>query len=199
MTRKVFYEFKTDKRGRKYANRVDSRTGKKTRVAYKLAQKRDRDIRYRERKKEVEKFKIDWKDYQEKKKEIRKGTGLKGNRLHEETLKKLLKGMGGGAPLEVRTRLRMRWKWWTKPFCNTPQYESWAEAADGDHYDEFVDMAEDAYNDIMMSDLCEGIAVEGGSCVVLYEKPRKKHQRIYNILKMHELGDGCIRGVERGM
>ncbi|MGB9497595.1 MAG: hypothetical protein ACKVE3_06990 [Dissulfuribacterales bacterium] len=198
MTRKVFYEFKMDKRGRKYANRVDSWTGKKTRIAYKLAQKRDRDIRYRERKKEVLKAGIDWNEYQREKKILKKEKQFVGENLHKEIIRRI-KGIPEREPFEVRTRLRMRWKWWTKPFCNTPQYESWAEASDGDHYDEFVDMAEDAYNDIMASDLCPGIAVEGGSCVVLYEKPKKKHQKIYNILKMHELGDGCIRGVERGM
>ena len=155
-------------------------------------------MRYRERKREVEKSGIDWKEYQREKKEIKKVTGYKGENLHKETIKRI-KNIPEREPLEVRTRLRMRWKWWTKPFCNTPQYESWAEAVDGDHYDEFVDIVENAFNDIMMSDLCEGIPVQGGSCVVLYEKPKKKHQKIYNILKMHELGDGCVRAVERGM
>ena len=45
MARKVYYEFKTDKQGRKYANRIDVKTGKKQRIAYKLAQKRERDLR----------------------------------------------------------------------------------------------------------------------------------------------------------
>jgi len=198
MARKVFYEFKTDKRGRKYANRVDAKTGKKQRIAYKLAQKRERDIRYRERKKEVEKEGIDWEEYQKEKKEIKKVTGYKGDKLHKETIKKIKFIYEGGEPLKVRSRIRFQWKWWEKPYCNTPQYEAFADAQDGDHYDRMVDMAESYYNDIMMSDLCEGMPVEGGSCVVLYEKP-KRGQKIYNILKMHELGDGCVRGIERGM
>jgi len=198
MVRKVYYEFKTDKRGRKYANRVDAKTGKKQRIAYKLAQKRERDIRYRERKKEVEKEGIDWEEYQKEKKEIKKVTGYKGDKLHKETIKKIKFIYEGGEPLKVRTRIRFQWKWWEKPYCNTPQYEAYADAVDGDHYDQFVDMAEAYYNDIMIADLCEGMPVEGGSCVVLYEKP-KKGQKIYNIIKMHELGEGCVRGIERGM
>jgi len=198
MARKVYYEFKTDKRGRKYANRIDAKTGKKQRIAYKLAQKRERDIRYRERKKEVEKEGVDWEEYQKEKKEIKKVTGYKGDKLHKETIKKIKFIYEGGELLKVRTRIRFQWKWWEKPYCNTPQYEAYADAQDGDHYDRMVDMAESYYNDIMMADLCEGMPVEGGSCVVLYEKP-KKGQKIYNIIKMHELGDGCVRGIERGM
>ena len=198
MARKVFYEFKMDKRGRKYANRVDAKTGKKQRIAYKLAQKREWDIRYRERKKEVEKEGIDWEEYQKEKKEIKKVTGYKGDKLHKETIKKIKFIYEGGEPLKVRTRIRFQWKWWEKPYCNTPQYEAYADAADGDHYDRMVDMAESYYNDIMMANRCEGMPVEGGSCVVLYEKP-KRGQKIYNILKMHELGDGCVRRIERGM
>jgi len=162
MVRKVYYEFKTDKRGRKYANRVDAKTGKKQRIAYKLAQKRERDIRYRERKKEVEKEGIDWEEYQKEKKEIKKVTGYKGDKLHKETIKKIKFIYEGGEPLKVRTRIRFQWKWWEKPYCNTPQYEAYADAVDGDHYDQFVDMAEAYYNDIMIADLCEGMPVEGG-------------------------------------
>ncbi len=198
MARKVFYEFKTDKRGRKYANRVDVKTGKKQRIAYKLAQKRERDLQYRERKREVEKSGIDWKEYQQVKKQIKQEKHYKGKALHKETIRVIKQVFEAEEPLKVRSRIRFQWKWWEKPYCNTPQYEAYADAVDGDHYDRMVDMAESYYNDIMMADLCEGMPVEGGSCVVLYEKP-KKGQKIYNILKMHELGDGCVRGIERGM
>jgi len=198
MARKVFYEFKTDKRGRKYANRVDVKTGKKQRIAYKLAQKRERDLQYRERKREVEKSGIDWKEYQQVKKQIKQEKHYKGKALHKETIRVIKQVFEAEEPLKVRSRIRFQWKWWEKPYCNTPQYEAYADAVDGDHYDRMVDMAESYYNDIMMADLCEGMPIEGGSCVVLYEKP-KKGQKIYNILKMHELGDGCVRGIERGM
>ena len=198
MARKVFYEFKTDKKGRKYANRVDAKTGKKQRIAYKLAQKRERDLRYRERKREVEKSGISWEEYQEVKKQIKQEKHYKGKVLHEEAIKVIKQTPEVEEPLKVRTRIRFQWKWWEKPYCNTPQYEAYADAQDGDHYDLFVDMAESYYNDIMIADLCEGMPVEGGSCVVLYEKP-KKGQKIYNIIKMHELGDGCVKGIERGM
>jgi len=198
MARKVFYEFKIDKRGRKYANRVDIKTGKKQRIAYKLAQKRERDLRYRERKREVEKSGISWDEYQQVKKQIKQEKHYKGKALHKETIRVIKQVSEVEEPLKVRSRIRFQWKWWEKPYCNTPQYEAYADAQDGDHYDQFVDMAEAYYHDVMMADRCEGMPVEGGSCVVLYEKP-KKGQRIYNILKMHELGDGCVRGIERGM
>jgi len=198
MARKVFYEFKIDKLGRKYANRIDVKTGKKQRVAYKLAQKRERDLRYRERKRDVEKSGIDWKEYQQVKKQIKQEKHYKGKALHKETIRVIKQVSEVEEPLKVRSRIRFQWKWWEKPYCNTPQYEAFADAQDGDHYDRMVDMAESYYNDIMMADRCEGMPVEGGSCVVLYEKP-KRGQRIYNILKMHELGDGCVRGIERGM
>ena len=198
MVRKVYYEFKTDKLGRKYANRIDAKTGKKTRIAYKLAQKRERDLQYRERKREVEKFGISWDEYQQVKKQIKQEKHYKGKALHKETIRVIKQVSEVEEPLKVRTRIRFQWKWWEKPYCNTPQYEAYADAVDGDHYDRMVEMAEVYYHDVMMADRCEGMPVEGGSCVVLYEKP-KKGQRIYNILKMHELGDGCVRGIERGM
>jgi len=198
MARKVYYEFKIDKRGRKYANRVDVKTGKKQRIAYKLAQKRERDLRYRERKREIEETGISWDEYQQIKKQIKQEKHYKGKVLHEETIKVIKQTSEAEEPLKVRSRIRFQWKWWEKPYCNTPQYEAYADAQDGDHYDRMVDMAESYYNDIMIADLCEGMPVEGGSCVVLYEKP-KKGQKIYNILKMHELGDGCVKGIERGM
>jgi len=197
MARKVFYEFKTDKRGRKYANRVDAKTGKKQRIVYKLAQKRERDLQYRERKREVKELGIDWETYQEVKRWVKEERKYKGDKLHKEAIR-IIKEIGKGWAIPVRTRIRFQWKWWEKPYCNTPQYEAYADAKDGDHYDQFVDMAEAYYNDIMIANLCEGMPVEGGSCVVLYEKP-KRGQKIYNILKMHELGDGCVRGIERGM
>ena len=62
MTDRVQYEFKTDKAGRKYALRVEVKTGKKTRINYKLAQKRSRDITYRRKKavtKKKEKVKVE--------------------------------------------------------------------------------------------------------------------------------------------
>jgi len=198
MVRKVYYEFKTDKRGRKYANRVDVKTGKKQRIAYKLAQKRERDLQYRERKREVEKSGISWEEYQQVKKQIKQEKHYTGKALHKETIKVIKQISEAEEPLKVRSRIRFQWKWWEKPYCNTPQYEAYADAADGDHYDRMVEMAEAYYHDVMMVDRCEGMPVEGGSCVVLYEKP-KKGQKIYNILKMHELGDGCVRGIERGM
>jgi len=198
MARKVYYEFKTDKRGRKYANRVDVKTGKKQRIAYKLAQKRERDLQYRERKREVEKSGISWDEYQQVKKQIKQEKHYKGKALHKETIRVIKQISEVEEPLKVRSRIRFQWKWWEKPYCNTPQYEAYADAADGDHYDRMVGMAEAYYNDVMMADRCEGMPVEGGSCVVLYEKP-KKGQKIYNIIKMHELGDGCVRGIERGM
>ena len=198
MARKVYYEFKTDKRGRKYANRVDVKTGKKQRIAYKLAQKRERDLQYRERKREVEKSGISWEEYQQVKKQIKQEKHYKGKALHKETIRVIKQISEVEEPLKVRSRIRFQWKWWEKPYCNTPQYEAYADAADGDHYDRMVGMAEAYYNDVMMADRCEGMPVEGGSCVVLYEKP-KKGQKIYNIIKMHELGDGCVRGIERGM
>lgn len=54
---KIEYVFKTDKLGRKYALRVTLKTGKSTRVPYKLAKKRARDVQYR-RAKAVIKVKV---------------------------------------------------------------------------------------------------------------------------------------------
>jgi hypothetical protein len=53
MTHKVDYELTKDKRGRKIAYKVDVATGKKKRIGYKVAQKRQRDLKYR-RKRQAE-------------------------------------------------------------------------------------------------------------------------------------------------
>ena len=45
MTHKVDYQLTKDKRGRKIAYKVNVATGKKARITYKVAQKRQRDLR----------------------------------------------------------------------------------------------------------------------------------------------------------
>jgi len=263
MTRKVTYEFKTDKRGRKYANRIDLKTGKKTRIAYKLAQKRDRDIRYKEnrraKEKELKKKGFTWEEYQKEKKEItkkvkaeykkkekkvsreiinkeiekeieksiqkqtkekelaeKKGATWKEYQKEkkeiEKRIKKEYKEKGKEVSQEtidkkvekeiektigVRSRFRFHWRYWELPFCGTPTFVAYADAKDGDHYDEMKEYCNDIYDDIMQSNLCPDREVLGGACVVVYK--RKHEGKKYDIVKQHELGDGCVQGIEKGM
>ena len=200
MTRKVDYEFKTDKRGRNYANQIVVKTGKRKRISVKLAKKRLRDIRYREnrrgKEKELKKKGSDWNKYQkekrivieEKKKEYKaKGKKPKKEKIKKDIEKETLKRVG------VRSRYRFNWKYWELPICNTPTFIADAQAFDGDHYKQMKQFCNDILDDIEQTELCPQKSIIGGACIVVYRRKDKK------IIKMHELGDGCIKGIEKGM
>ena len=193
MARKVDYEIKTDKKGREYANRIDLKTGKKKRVNVKVAKKRLRDIRYRENKrekeKELKKVGSNWKEYQKEKKEVKKREKKEGKKRkktkkqqeqeEKRIEKEALKRVG------VRSRYRFWWKYWEMPNCGTPTFISDAQAFDGNHYEKMKEYCEGIHQDVMASDLCPDIPVEGGACIVLYKRKDRE------VIKYHEIGEGC--------
>lgn len=78
---------------------------------------------------------------------------------------------------ELRTRFRFSWVYWTKPDCGTPNYYNHAGAADGDHFKGMQSYCKRIYDEIMDSDLCPEQEVEGGACVILFEKRSKEFNK----------------------
>ena len=198
MTKRITYEFKEDKRGRKYANRIDIKTGKKQRVPYKKAQKRYRDQVYREKKAEtvkvLEKKGATWKEYTAEHKKvsikIKAEAKEKGVRIKKETIRKRAKAITLKKRVGVRSRYRFAFKYWELPDCNTPVFIADAQAFDGDHFNEMCEFCDDVFNNILESDICpkalvEGEPVQGGACVVVYRKSDK------HIIKKYGLLEGC--------
>lgn len=193
MAYKVDYEFKTDSLNRKYALKVDLKTGKKERIDYKLAYKRSRDLKYRRERVETEKklevTEVTWKEYQKTKistkKDIKTGKRKKiTGTVEQETIERLT---------AIRTRYRFNWRVWELPECNTPYFIADGQAEDGDVFEDYVEEMDGFLSDIFSGDLCPKSILGfknplGGACVVLYRKFDKK------ILKMYELGDGCSSG-----
>ena len=198
MTKRITYEFKEDKRGRKYANRIDIKTGKKQRVPYKKAQKRYRDQVYREKRKEIEKELekkgSNWNEYQRElkksKKRVETKAKEKGVRIKKETVEKRAEKETLEKLVGVRSRYRFAFKYWELPDCNTPVFIADAQAFDGDHFNEMCEFCDDVFNNILESDICPkalvgGEPVQGGACVVVYRKSDK------HIIKKYGLLEGC--------
>ena len=71
---------------------------------------------------------------------------------------------------ELRTRFRFSWVYWTKPDCGTPNFYTDSRAEDGNHFKSMKSYCKRVFDEVMESDLCPDRPVEGGACVILYEK-----------------------------
>ena len=202
MTTRIEYEFKQDESGRDYANQIVIKTGKRKRVPLKVAKKRAQATKRRQAKaakiEELKKIGSNWGEYQTQKKKVAKRL----KKEYKEEGKKARKGtIGRRAAAEamekhvgLRSRYRMDWKFWEMPSCNTPTFMADAQAADGDHFTEMVSFNKDIYKNIMATDLClkkflGHDPVEGGCCVVVYQKSDKEVIKQFDIPE----GVGCVR------
>jgi len=202
MTKRIEYEFKTDKNGREYANQITVKTGKRKRVPLKIAKKRAQAAKRREAKAEkiveLEKKGSDWKEYQTETKKVekrlRKEYKAEGKKARKGTIKKRASVETMDKHVGVRSRYRMDWKFWEMPSCNTPTFMADAQATDGDRFDDMVLFCKDIYQNIKHTGLCPKKLlghdpVEGGCCVVLYKKSNKE------VIKQFDIPDGvgCVR------
>ena len=101
---------------------------------------------------------------------------------------------------EVRSRFTYWWKYWQMPTCNTPVFEHEKKAISGDHYKAMNQYCNDVYEDIMQVDMCPKHPLEGGACIVVYQKQNfevskktpyifTKDKRGYNIaFKLNDKG-----------
>jgi hypothetical protein len=202
MTKRIEYEFKTDKNGKEYANQINLKTGKRKRVPLKVAKKRAQDTKRREAKAkkvaELEKVGSNWDEYQTQRKKVekrlRKEYKAEGKKARKGTIKRRAEAETTEKHVGVRSRYRMDWKFWEMPSCNTPTFMADAQAFNGDHFDEMVSFCQDIYNNIKTTDLCPKKflghdPVEGGCCVVVYKKSSKEVIKQFDIPK----GVGCVR------
>ena len=202
MTKRIEYEFKTDKNGREYANQITLKTGKRKRVPLKLAKKRAKAAQTKSDKEEkiieLEKVGSNWNEFQTEKKKIekriRKEYKEEGKKARKGTIERRAAAEATEKRVGVRSRYRMDWKFWEMPACNTPTFMADGAATNGDRFDEMVSFCQDIYDNIKMTDLCPKKflghdPVEGGCCVVLYKKSDKKVLRQFDIPK----GVGCFR------
>lgn len=205
MAYKVNYEFKTDKAGHKYALKVDLRTGKKERVKYDLAERRQKK-NISERKRNVIKAKLKETDstatYQEYivvskdiEKEItekRKKTGKAPYK--ESTMRGIVKQKAIYERTGIATRFRYMWIYKKKLVymdentgkmyyeCASPEFTTEEYKTNGNDFDAMVNDCMITYNEIRAMDLC---SLDGGACVILYNKSDK------SVIDQFELGEGC--------
>lgn len=212
MVQKVDYELKKDKRGRKYALRVDLKTGKKTRIAYKLAQKRKRDLIYRRKREDIERHLKDegtgatYKEYKRVQKKIEKEIRAKYKKEKRALPSDAqIRSRAKKQTIEYRTgiacRYRYAWVYWLsigkdergKIICDTtPVMEAGALKRNGERdYERMIKVCKDVYDKIKKGiksgDICDvdEYAVQGGLCVSLYNKDDK------SIIDRYEEGEGC--------
>lgn len=208
MTYKVDYELKIDKIGRKYANKIDLKTNKRSRINYKTAQKRISSLKY-ERKVSKIKEKLKSTGSGATYKEYKKAFPVIEKEIKQKYIKEkrtlptdaVIRSRAKRKAIEERTgmatRFRLGWVYWLsvqytdpdtgKKFfdCDsTPIFIAAAEKRDGDYFKIMCDICDDEYNDMMRQDLCK--KPEGGACVVRYNKFDKSI-----IGEPYELGDGC--------
>lgn len=208
MVIKVNYELKVDKAGRKYANKIDLITGKKSKIKYKTAQKRISSLKYqRKRRKIEEKLKeigagASYKEYKKTlpiiQEEIKQKYIKKGKKVPKASV---IRGQAKKKTIEERTgigsRYRFGWVYWLnveyidektgKKFLDcdtTPVFEAGSHWTYGDRYDDMCDVCQEIYDNMMVQDLCRK-KISGGACVLLYNKFDKKE------IKRFELGEGC--------
>lgn len=206
MTNKVDYEFKINKAGHKYALRVDLQTGKKKQINYKLAQKRANDLKYQRKKAAIIK-KIEetgstatYADYQKTLRIVEQDIIQRRKDKDQKPLTpSALRGKAKQETLEHRTgiatRLRYAWvyrvvveRYYDKELeetvveCDTSIFRARGLKRNGDHYTQMINVAQKAYDKITALDLC---SVDGGACVILYNKIDK------SVIKKFELGKGC--------
>lgn len=198
MAFKVDYEIKVDKLGREYANKIDLKTGKKTRIGVKIAKKRISDLTYRrarnKKTKELEAKGSSWKEYQTAKKVVKKEVETKykekGKTKTKKAIDKEIERIVMEYRIGERSRYRFDWRFWEMPECNTPSFIADAQAFNGDHFEQMKEFCQEMYNNIIASNLCPSKLVEhknpsGGACVVVYKKLDKR------VIKMFQLGEGC--------
>ena len=205
MTYKVNYEFKIDKAGHKYALRVDLATGKKKRIGYDIAVTRHkRNIS--ERKRNVIKAKLKetgstatYQEYKEVSKKLEKEIAEKRKKAgkapyKESTMRGIVKQKAIYERTGIATRYRYMWLYKKKlEFfdekakvyyyeCASPEFTSSEEKTDGNDFKGMKKDVMDEYNEIKANNLC---SLDGGGCVILYNKYDK------SIIKQFEIGKGC--------
>ena len=212
MLQRTDYELKRDKKGRKYALKIDLKTNKKTRINYKVAQKRKRDLIYRRKRQDIEKhlekegagatykeYRRVLKDEQKKIIKRRKKAGKKvltDAQLRSQAKKNTIEYRTG-----VACRYRYAWIYWLtvgkdekgKIICDTtPVMEAGALKRNGEQdYETMIEVCKDVYNNIVRGvksgDICNvgEHAVQGGLCVSLYNKSDK------STIDRYEKGEGC--------
>jgi hypothetical protein len=212
MTHKVDYELTKDKRGRKIAYKVDVVTGKKKRIGYKIAQKRQRDLKYRRKRDKVEgELKetgtgASYKEYKQVQKQVEKEIRAKYKKEKRSMPSDaVIRSRAKKTTLEYRTGVACRYRYafvyWMrigtdeqgKAICDTtPVMEAGALKRNGeDDYSIMVEVVMDVWNNIQSGiksgDICDTgeYKVKGGLCVTLYEKNSK------DILEQTERGEGC--------
>jgi hypothetical protein len=206
MAHKIDYEFKINKAGHKYALRIDLQTGKKKQVGYKLAQKRARDLKYQRKKaiivKQIEETgsTATYAEYKKTLRIVEQDIIQRRKDKEQEPLKpSVLRGKVKQETLEYRTGIatRLRYAWVYRVVveryfdekigemvveCDTSIFKARGLKRNGDYYTRMIDVAQKAHNKIKALDLC---SVDGGACVILYNKVDK------SIIKKFELGKGC--------
>lgn len=205
MVEKIEYQFKKDSLNRRYALRVVLKTGKKQRINYKLAQKRNTRLKSsRKKAKVVSQIKetdsgATYKDYKKALPTIEKEIKI---RREKEGLKPLTKAVMRGKvktiAIEHRTGIatRLRYAWVYRVIveryiddqgdpqvdCDTSIFKARGIKKNGDHFTRMCSICQSVYDKIKANDLC---SIDGGACVVLYDKYDK------TVLKQFELGKGC--------
>lgn len=212
MTHKVDYELKTDKRGRKIAYKIDVKTGKKSPIKYKVAQKRKRDLAYRRKRDKVEILLEEegagatYAEYTKTHKQVEKELRIKYKKEKRPMPSDaVIRSRAKKTTIEYRTgagcRYRYAWIYWMrigtddegKPLCDsTPVMEAGALKRNGESdYKTMVEVCMDVYDNIQSGiksgDICDTgeHKVQGGFCVTLYNKSDK------SIIDMTERGEGC--------
>jgi hypothetical protein len=198
MAYKIDYEFKIDKAGRKYALKVNLNTGKKERVKYDLAEKRQKK-NISERKRNVIKAKLKetdsgatYKEYIDVSKNIEKEIAEKRKKTGKAPYKKsTMRGMVKQKAIYERTGIatRFRYMWIFKKKleyidedtgkmyyeCASPEFTTEEYKTNGNDFDAMINDCMITYNEIRALDLC---SLDGGACVI-------------SVIDQFELGKGC--------
>lgn len=210
MISKVEYTFHIDKAGHKYALKVDVKSGKKSRIIYKVAQKRARDLKY-SRKKAANKADVieklhkegstaSYREYQHNVVEIEKQLIASRKKNKKPPLSKAQsKARAKKITIEDRSGIatRLRYAWVYRVVveryrdmdtqeeiveCDTSIFRARAVKRNGNEFVTMCGLAQGVYDKIMSLDTC---SVDGGACVVMYDKFDR------TVLQEFELGKGC--------
>ena len=205
MTHQVEYVFKKDSLKRKYALKVNVKTGKKERIGYKLAQKRYSNLKSsRKRASVVEKLKetesgATYQEYQKVLPKIESEIRIKRKKEGKKPLSEsVMRGRVKAIAIEHRTgyATRMRYAWVYRVVlekyidddgeliveCDTSIFKARGLKRNGDHFTRMCSICQSTYDKIQSLDLC---SVDGGACVVYYDKGTKE------VINQFELGKGC--------
>ncbi len=202
---KVDYELKKDSLGRKYALKINLKTGKKQRVGYKLAQSRISGLKSsRKKAKIVDAIKETetggtYKEYREILPIIESEIKAKREKEGKPVLSEgVMRGRVKKIAIEHRTGVatRMRYAWVyrvvveryideggeTHVECDTAIFKARGLKRNGDEFGRMCNVCQDTYDRIKSLDLC---SIDGGACVIFYNKSDKE------VIKQFELGKGC--------